>query len=125
MNRPLFVLGDADQVRRRVDSLLLANRLKDLQALSSTLTNAIQRLGVEAQNRMKAEIVFCGGDDILFLVEPIKFSDNLIRSLMDEFLSVTGLTISFGIGRSVEEAYLNLARAKASGAASLVSVGAG
>ena len=120
MNNYLYVLGDADQVRRRIESLLLSNRLEVLKALSSSLTSAIQNLALEAQRSMKAEVVLCGGDETLFLVEPMSFSEKLIRSLMDEFFHATGVTISFGVGETIEKAYLNLARAKAAGPASLV-----
>lgn len=125
MNSHFFILGDADQVRRRIESLLLSNKLESLKILSSSLTSAIQKLALEAQQRMNAELVFCGGDEVLLLVESPNFSKQMIMYLMDNFFRLTGVTISFGVGESTEEAYLNLARAKASGPASLVLSGEG
>jgi hypothetical protein len=122
VNELLFVLGDADQVRRRIEGLLLSDNLETLRGLSLSLTEGIQRIAHLAQSEMNASVIFSGGDDILFLVKPVAYSDSRIHEFMSEFRNCTGVTISFGVGRSAEEAYLNLTRAKAAGPGTLKSM---
>ena len=116
----IFVLGDADDVRKRMQSLLLSNRLDDLRILSSSITSAIHSLGEIARDRMGADIIVCGGDDILFAVSSAQFQESQIQEMMRNFSDQTGLTISFGVGESTEDAFLSLARAKARGPSALV-----
>lgn len=120
MSKVLYALGDADNIRRRMEGMLLSNNLRGLAETSTSLSNAIQDLGDRAEKVMKAEIVFRGGDDILLLVQPENFEQESLRELMEDFEEKTGSTISFGVGSSAEEAFLNLARAKSTGPGTLI-----
>lgn len=65
MDDPLFVLGDADRVRERVEKYLLASELSELSKFSNALTLAIGRLARGAEDLMGAETIMAGGDDLL------------------------------------------------------------
>jgi minimal CRISPR polymerase domain len=119
MTNRLFVLGDADLVRRRAEGLLLSNQLHLLRDLSEALTNSIRALARTAESRMGAEVVVCGGDEILFLVEEERFNEAIVQTMMADFSAQCGLTISFGVGRSSGSAFLELTRAKARGPGTL------
>lgn len=66
------------------------------------------------------ELIFSGGDDICISVDAGAYRDDFIHQLMERFSTRTGGTISFGVGESIESAYINLRRAKARGPGVLV-----
>ncbi len=116
----LYVLGDADRIRRRIEGMLLSNDLKTLQDFSTAITTSIQKLGDRMRYAMSAKLIFSGGDDILLLVQPEIFNQDQLRGMMKEFAEETGSTISIGVGTGAEEAFLNLARAKSTGPGTLI-----
>ncbi|MFL6203286.1 MAG: mCpol domain-containing protein [Thermoanaerobaculia bacterium] len=120
MPKALYALGDADNIRRRIEGMLLSDNLQALGEFSVAISTAIQTLGDHAKQALGADIIFCGGDDILFLVKPANFNQHKLKVLMKEFAERTGSTISFGVGNSAEEAFLNLARAKSAGSGTLI-----
>jgi hypothetical protein len=73
-----------------------------------------------AISMMEAEVLMAGGDDILLRVECKNYKRTHIEQLAELFQQKTGSTFSFGVGSTVESAYLNLRRAKASGNGSIV-----
>ena len=125
MNQPLFLLGDADNVRKKMQGLLLSGNLDALKALSSALSRHVAELSSLIENSFAADIVFCGGDELLARVEYDKFNEGRLRELTAGFKEKTGITISFGVGRSVEEAFTNLSRAKSAEPGSIFSADRG
>jgi len=67
--------------------------------------------------------VFAGGDDISFITTLAHYDEKKMRVLMDEFYRRTTCSISFGAGLSVEQAFINLRRAKAIGLGNLITSG--
>jgi hypothetical protein len=120
----LYVLGDADRVREKVEALLFANDLAALATFSQTLTQAVSTLVREMGERLGARTVMAGGDDVLFTVSEDRFDLGALHLLSKSFTNTTGCSISFGVGTSLEAAYLNLRRAKAAGGG-IVSRGLG
>jgi len=120
----LYVLGDADRVREKVEAALFANDLAALTAFSQTLTQAVSTLVREMGERLGARTVMAGGDDVLFTVSDERFDLDVLHQLSKSFTDTTGCSISFGLGTSLETAYLNLRRAKAAGGG-IVSRGPG
>ncbi len=110
----LYILGDADQIRRTIEGYLFSQDLEALREFSKSLTHAIESFA-KAAERLGAEIIFAGGDDILFRIPISKFSAIDIRNFMKLFEEESGSTISIGVGSTPEEAFINLAKAKASG----------
>lgn len=115
MGDKVYVLGDADQVGKRIEGLLLSGNLKELGRFSTSVTAAIQGIRVLAEEKLMARVVFSGGDEILFLMEASEFREESVQGLRSYFLKSTGGSISFGIGGNPEEAFLSLARAKSNG----------
>lgn len=109
-----YVLGDGNHIRERIESYLLNNDLESVSKFSQSLTTAITKIKELAISSMNAQVILAGGDDILLSVPREKYQKELIQKLQQAFLSTTGITISFGVGNTIEAAYINLRRAKAS-----------
>jgi len=119
VSRDLFILGDADNVGKKIQGLILSGDLEGLRALSSSLTMCIAEIADIARTELRADVVFYGGDELLARVDPDDFSEAKLLGFMRYFKERTLVTISFGVGWSTEEAFINLARAKATGEGSL------
>lgn len=115
MTSTLYILGDADRVRQRVEGALLSGDLVELGKFSAALTAAITLIARQMVQRLSALAVMAGGDDLLLTVPAGTFDLGILEGLARDFAEQTGCTISFGVGTTVEEAYLHLRMAKASG----------
>jgi len=51
----------------------------------------------------------------------LSYREEMIHTLMERFQELTGGTMSFGVGTSIENAYINLRRAKARGGNILIT----
>ena len=76
---------------------------------------------VDAVLTMEAKIVFAGGDDLFFTTTLTNYREEKLRALMHEFSRRTECYISFGVGPTIEAAFINLRLAKANGQGSLVA----
>ena len=110
----LYVLGDGDKIRERIEYYLLNHDTTSLSNFSQNLTIAINEIRDLAISTMSAHIILAGGDDILFYAPRENYQNEHLRSLQQTFLSKTGTTISFGVGKTIEAAYINLRKAKGS-----------
>lgn len=115
MTSTLYILGDADRVRQRVERALLSGDLVELGTFSAALTAAIALIAERMIQRLSAQVLMAGGDDLLLTVPAGTFDVDILEGLSRDFADETGCTISFGVGTTVEEAYLHLRMAKASG----------
>lgn len=122
MSATVYILGDADKVRQRVEGALLAHDFDGLAKFSADLTAAVSLIARRTVEILSAEIVMAGGDDLLLVTSADQFDSDALGRLARSFADETGCTISFGVGSTVEEAYLRLRRAKASGGGA-ISVG--
>lgn len=118
-----YVLGDGNHIRERIESYLLSNDLESVSKFSQSLTTAITEIKELAISSMNAQVILAGGDDILLSVSREKYRKELIQKLQQAFLATTGITISFGVGNTIEAAYINLRRAKASKGDKIVEEG--
>jgi minimal CRISPR polymerase domain len=118
----VFVLGDGDKIRQRVESLLLSGELAALRCLSVSITSAIAQLAHTAKAAMDAEVIVAGGDDLVLRVPKESFDQNTLASMAAFFMEQTGCGMSFGVGPDLDTAYLNLRRAKARGGATTVGI---
>lgn len=110
----IYVLGDGDRIRERIEKHLLNNELELCTKLSHDLIKAINTIKNVAISRMRADIIIAGGDDIILRVEAKRYQKEHIYELRSIFNEISGSSISFGIGNSVTDAYVNLRRAKSS-----------
>lgn len=107
-----YVLGDADKIREKIEFYLLNHDFESLSNFSQNLTIAINEIKEVAISTMNTQVIVAGGDDILFRIPREKYRKELIQKLQEVFLNLTGATISFGVGKTIEAAYINLRLAK-------------
>jgi len=120
----LYILGDADRVRERVEKQLLAGQFDTLSEFSGTLTTAVGALAQRICVAFSADVVMAGGDDVLFRLAQDRFSKPELESLAQQFAAESGCTISFGVASDIMTAYINLRRAKCNGGNAIVDSGA-
>ncbi len=116
----IVLLGDGDRVGAVLEELLLEGRFRELGCLSRTFARAIADIAARSRESLGAEVVVAGGDDLVLLVPSSRYDRGALQELASWFLDRTGRSISFGAGRTVEEAVLNLRRAKAVGGGRVV-----
>jgi hypothetical protein len=119
----LFILGDADRVREKVEVALFAGDLDRLAGFSRKLTEAIASMAAHLEQHLGMRTVMAGGDDVLFTVQSGCFVLPILRDVAAKFLADSGCSMSFGVGTTIEEAYVNLRKAKSSGAGIIGSQG--
>ncbi len=124
MSERVYVLGDADRVRERIEGYLLGDRPEDVRTFSERLGTGLGDLVRSAETLLGANVLMAGGDDILLCVKRSSYSRRTLAELAKTFCETTGCTISFGVGADVSIAYLNLRRAKATGGGAIVGDGA-
>jgi len=120
MTNRVYVLGDADRVRERLEGYLLGDRPADVRTFSQQLSEGLADFVRSAQVLFGADILMAGGDDVLLSVEDGLYSRRTLEQLVRAFSEKTGCTISLGVGNDVSTAYLNLRRAKAAGGGGVV-----
>jgi hypothetical protein len=119
----LFVFGDGDRIRDRIENLLFNDDLSGLSSLSRSLSEGISRLADQSAHRMQAHVIMAGGDDLLLQIPLPSFDVDVLSQLGGEYLAITGSSASFGVGHTIVEAYVNLRRAKVKGGGRIVGPG--
>lgn len=108
----VYILGDADRVREKIERFLFAKRLEELASFSATLTCAVSTLVASVERELGAATIMAGGDDVCFIAPLDMYRRASLERLSLQFFSSSGCSISFGAGTSIQEAYLNLRKAK-------------
>ena len=116
----LYILGDGDDVLHRIEFFLLSGDLVNVSRFSNSVVGAIDSVKAFVAATMGAEVVYGGGDDIFFHLPSAKYHRSDLEEASARFRQLTGNTISFGVGTTIEQAYLNLRKAKASGKGAIV-----
>lgn len=111
----VFILGDADRVREKVERALLDGNLGEVTYFSRNLTSAVEALVRDVEQAFEAITVFAGGDDVCFRAPRHRYSSGSLFEMAQKFAAATSCTISFGVGTTIQCAYLNLRRAKSRG----------
>src|ERR1044072_10010489 len=104
----VYVLGDVYRVREHIDRELLASNLDSVKSLSSVLTRGLSHVARASEELLRAETIMAGCDDVLLRVEKAWYSEEQLARIAEAFRAETSCTISFGIGETVPQAYLNL-----------------
>ncbi len=108
----IYIIGDGDNIRHKLEYHLLDSNLDDLKTFSHSLINAIESIKIIAIEQMKANIVYATGDEVFFYVCKTNYKRNIIEEMLQIFCRITKCQISFGIGESIEQAFINLRIAK-------------
>lgn len=119
----LYLLGDGDKIRDRIELCLFTNDLRSLHEFSRELKNSLELLAQQLSDIMGASVIMAGGDDLLASTDPNRYSRDQLAKLSQDYLARTGSTISFGVGPTIDAAYLNLRRAKATGGGKIIEAG--
>ena len=115
----LFILGDGDRVRARVEGYLLSGDVAGLSDYSRSLTGAIKSAAAAAETRLLAKTLVAAGDDLFLKIEARRYKRSELEDISKVFRDTCGSTISFGVGPSIETAFLALRKAKAKGGNSI------
>jgi hypothetical protein len=111
----VFILGDADRVREQIERALLEGRLEEASQFSRNLTEAVRTLVSEVEQSLDASTIVAGGDDVCFRVPRERYNSSKLTEIARRFAAISSCKISFGVGLTIEGAYVNLRRAKAHG----------
>lgn len=111
----LFLAVDGDDVGRKLEYYIITNQLKSLQEFFVNFQLAMKWLENMLVNEYSATIIFNGGDNLLADIYNIPLSVGDIDLIRIKFSTISGNTISIGLGNSPRNAYIALKIAKASG----------
>lgn len=103
---------DGDDIGPALELMLLDNELNRAREYSQSVTRALQHVRYFLEEELDAEIIICGGDDLVACWEAGSVTDADIKLIRTSFFDICGRTISIGIGASSHEATNNLRRAK-------------
>jgi hypothetical protein len=117
----VFILGDADRVREHIERALLNGNFESASSFSKSLMNALATLVGEIERIPGSSTILAGGDDVCFRLPEAKYDAKALALISQRFFAASSCNISFGVGRSIEAAYLNLRRAKALGGGQIVA----
>jgi hypothetical protein len=119
----LTIVGyfDGDDIGSALELMLLDNKLDDASSYSETVAHALKRIRDFLEKELGAEIIICGGDDLVAFWKEGSVASADIKYIRVQFFDICGRTISIGIGSTSREATLNLRRAKLLGKDRVVS----
>jgi hypothetical protein len=118
----VYVLGDGDRTRTRIEVLLFDAKLDQLALVSSQISEAIVALSRHVSyNIPGSRVIVAGGDDILFTMPRLHYQEVQVQELAAMYAERTGGSICFGVAMSIEYAYLALRKAKAHGTGIIIN----
>ena len=104
-----FYAIDGDDVGRKLERLILEEKINEVSLLSFSITASVNQLQKYMQAR-GADIIFCAGDGLLAMSHEIIDVEPLLNINED-------ITFSIGIGETSSNALLALKKAKGLGKA--------
>lgn len=110
-----FIHFDGDDVGNHLELLLLDGRIDEAAALSDQITDAMWELRKSLEQIPGLHIHLFGGDDLIAAFAMNSISKSKLNDLRHDFKLRCGVTISVGVGSSVQDALINSRRAKLSG----------
>lgn len=116
----VYVIGDGDNIRQRMERQLLYENVDGCKDVSEAITAGMKYVDNLVSSRRGWEVVFCGGDDILIKVHARYYDPEFIRLIIREFERCSESTMCFGSAKTLQNAYVNLRRAKIFGAGTLI-----
>ena len=111
----LFIAIDGDDVGRRIEYLVLLNKTNALLQFSLQYQEGMTWLENILVEKLNAQIVFNGGDNLLATIPSNSNLLEEIEKIRTKFEEQTQTTLSIGIGNTPRESYFALKLAKNSG----------
>jgi hypothetical protein len=113
-NSSLMIVGyfDGDDIGAALELMLLDNKLDHACRYSETVVRALQQIRDFLEKELGAEIIVCGGDDLVACWKDGSVTSADIKHIRAQFFDTCSRTISIGIGSTSREATQNLRRAK-------------
>jgi len=110
-----FIRLDVDNVGDKIELALLNNDLAKANSIHSIVQQGIAELRNVLVDSLGFEILMAGCDDILFQCSSASFNIETIEKIRMDFFGQVGFSLSVGVGATLQEALLNLSRAKMDG----------
>ena len=114
MKNIIYIKLDADNVGDSIELALLNNNVEEAIRIHNLIQENIRKLD-NIINDYGFNILMTGCDDILFCIDCDLFEETNLIELMNFFNRNTSFSLSIGVGISLNEALLNLRKAKLSG----------
>ncbi len=111
----IYVFLDGDGIGDKLELLLLDGKIEDAKRFSNSINTSINRICTEIMSTKGVQLLFSGGDDVVFYYQGENWNIDSIYKFQKQFEESTGNTLSAGIGISIQSAITNLRRAKLSG----------
>lgn len=103
-----YAFLDGDNIGNAINNLFSNGRIKEAQGVSESIKSALFKIERFVHSTPGVDLIIAGGDDIFVKYESGKHGLELIEKIADMFYQQTGLTMSYGVGETVEESISNL-----------------
>lgn len=117
----IFIRLDADNIGDAIELALINNDISSANLIHQKVQDGIKKIEKELVENKYCTILMQGCDDILFQTKKEHYSEAILINLKEKFLKQSGYTISIGAAYSLQEALINLRKAKLSGKNVIVS----
>lgn len=115
MTEELFIRLDGDRIGDSIELALMNDDPKEAQDIHNRVQQSIAKIVKHIDAKSGARILLVGSDDILFKMPIEKYEDSFLREVNEIFFQNSKFTLSIGVGRSISQALVSLAKAKLSG----------
>lgn len=109
----VFIIGDGDDVRKHIDRLMLSHRFDELSELSDKIDSCIKNICAEISENFSAKIIYSNGDGFLARARANRRISSFLKLQADKFNANCGISLSVGMGSSIEECLIELKKSKA------------
>jgi GTP cyclohydrolase III len=111
----IFVAVDGDNVGSRLEYFAITNNVNVLIEFSRQFNETMNWFEHELVTIFGANVIFCGGDNLLARIVADSPPIESLEKLRAEFSKRTESTLSIGLGDNPQQAYLALKLAKTNG----------
>ncbi|MEM9681202.1 MAG: mCpol domain-containing protein [Bacteroidota bacterium] len=111
----VYAFLDGDSIGTRLEELLSKSKALEAALLSETIKTAMLEIDRLLSSKDDVEIIILGGDDVLIQYEYEIYGTEIVHEIIHTFKTVTGLSMSCGIGLSINQSILSLDAAKKNG----------
>jgi len=107
-----YIRLDIDNVGDKIELALLDEDIDKANAIHQSVQAGMNRLRQEIESHANYSILMAGCDDLLILYKSESEDVSFLSTLKELFQSETSFTMSMGIGENLQEALMNLRKAK-------------